>query len=268
MASLPINGVDLAYDEEGDGPPLLLVHEGIADRRMWDDVVPTFAAHFRTIRCDLRGYGETPMPDGPFVYASDLAELLRALGAAPVMIVGVSMGGHVALDLAIAHPELVERLVLVASGIDHWQHDDALRAAWAAEEDAIARGDLDGAAWISVRTWVDGPTRDASAVDGTLRQRVFEMTRRALDYENPSAEGGWLTPSRRERLRDVRAPTLVLVGQLDQPSLRDAARFIAREIPGARFDELPGVAHVPPMEDPDRFCAVVMPFLTSAQEVA
>jgi len=261
MATLTINGVDLAFDDEGTGPTLLLLHAGIADRRMWDDVLPRLSRDFRVIRCDFRGFGDTPLPDGPFVYAADLAELLAALDASPAHIVGVSMGGHVALDLAIAHPELVDRLVLVGAGIDGWEHDAALKAAWADEAAAFERGDLDEASWVNVRTWLHGPTRDASAVDQALRLRVFEMERRALELENTAAEGGWLTPSRRERLADVHAETLVLVGALDQPGFGKIARFLAENISGSRFEELPHVAHLPPMEDPDGFCDVVVPFL-------
>jgi len=90
---------------------------------------------------------------------------------------------------------------------------------------------------------------------------VFEMQRLALDHENPAADGGWLTESRREQLGDVRAPTLVLVGELDQPGFGRIARFLADGIPGARFEELPGVAHLPPMEDPGGFAAAVLAFL-------
>ena len=93
---------------------------------------------------------------------------------------------------------------------------------------------------MNVRTWLDGPDRDASSVPTALRRRVYEMQRAALDLENPTATGGWLTPSRRERLGDVAAPTLVLVGALDQRDFRKIARFLAAEIPGAAFEELPG----------------------------
>lgn len=260
MATLPVNGVELAYDDQGDGMPLLLLHAGIADRRMWDDVVPILVG-YRTIRVDLRGYGETPLPDGPFVYADDLVRLLDALGVDRAHIAGVSMGGGVALDLALAHPERVDRLVLVGSGIDGWEHDPGLIAAWQEEAAAFERGDLDEAAWINVRTWLDGPTREPTELDPALRQRVFEMQRLALDHDNPNAAGGWLTPSRRERLGDVAAPTLALVGELDQPGFGRIARFLADEIPGARFGELPGVAHLPPMEDPTGFARVVREFL-------
>jgi 3-oxoadipate enol-lactonase len=265
MSQLTINGVELAYDEAGSGPPLLLVHAGIADRRMWDDTLPRLSQSFRVIRCDLRGYGETPLPDGPFVYASDLAELLEALDARPASVIGVSLGGHVALDLAIARPELVERLVLVGSGIDGWEHDTGLKAAWQEEVEAFERGDLDEAAWVNVRTWLDGPTRDAADVEDMLRRRVFEMQRQALEYENEAAEGGWLTPSRRKRLGDVTAPTLVLAGELDQPGFVAIGHLLAAEIPGASFALLPGVAHLPPMEDPEGFSAIVLPFLEQSK---
>ena len=264
MATTQVNGVELAYDDEGSGAPLVLLHAGIADLRMWDDVTPSLAERFRVIRPDLRGFGETPLPDGPFVYAADVVSLLDALDVGRAHMIGVSMGGHVALDVAIAHPERVERLVLVGSGIDGWQHDAGLIAAWEQETAAFERGDLDEAAWISVRTWLDGPARGDDAVDPSLRQRVFEMQRLAYDHENPEATGGWLTPSRRDRLGDVRAPTLVLVGELDQPDLGRIARVLADEIPGSRLEELPAVAHVPPMEDPAGFLRAVVPFLSEA----
>lgn len=261
MAKLHVNGVDLAYDDSGRGEPLVLLHEGIADRTMWDDVTPMLAERFRVIACDLRGFGETPLPDGPFVYAADVVGLIEALGVERAHVVGASLGGHVALDLALARPELVDRLVLVGAGIDGWEHEPALRSLWEEEEAAFERGDLDEVAWINVRTWLDGPTRNEGEVPAALRRRVFEMQRAALDHENPAATGGWLTPSRRERLREVTAPTLVLVGALDQRDFRRIARFLADEIPGAVFEELPGVAHLPPLERPEAFARTLLGFL-------
>lgn len=261
MATLRVNGVEMAYDRAGDGAPMVLLHAGIADRRMWDDVAPMLAEHFHVIACDLRGYGETPLPDGPFVYAADVAALLEGLGLERAHLVGVSMGGHVALDLALARPELVDRLVLVGAGIDGWEHDPALVAAWEEEEAAFESGDLDEVAWINVRTWLDGPTRNASGVPAALRRRVFEMQRDALDLENPAATGGWLTASRRARLGEVSAPTLVLVGALDQRDFRKIAHVLAAEIPRSRLEELPGVAHLPPLERPEAFARAVLEFL-------
>ena len=256
-----MNGVDVAYDDSGEGPPLLLLHAGIADRTMWDDVTPMLAERFRVVAPDLRGYGKTPLPDGPFVYAADVAALLEGLGIERAHVVGVSLGGHVALDLALAHPGLVDRLVLVGAGIDGWEHEASLVAAWDEEAAAFERGDLDEVSWINVRTWLDGPTRGEGDVPKALRRRVFEMQRAALDHDNPAAEGGWLTPSRRARLGDVTQPTLVLVGALDQRDFRRIARLLAEDIPGAELNELPGVAHLPPLERPEAFVRRLLAFL-------
>jgi pimeloyl-ACP methyl ester carboxylesterase len=261
MARVRVNGVDMAYSIAGDGPPLVLLHAGIADRTMWEDVMPMLAGRFRVIACDLRGFGETPLPDGPFGYAADVAAMLDVLGIDRAHVIGVSMGGHVALDLTLARPDLVDRLVLVGAGIDGWDYDPTLRETWAEEEAAFERGDLDEVAWLNVRTWLDGPGREENNVPTALRRRVYEMQRGALDLENPAATGGWLTQSRRERLGEIAAPTLVLVGALDQRDFRRIARFLAAEIPGAAFEELPGVAHLPPLERPEAFARTVLGFL-------
>ena len=171
------------------------------------------------------------------------------------------MGGHVALDLALARPELVDRLVLVGAGIDGWEHEPSLRRRVGRGGGRVRarrprRGRVDERPDVARRA-----DRDENDVPTALRRRVFEMQRAALDHENPAATGGWLTPSRRERLGDVAAPTLVLVGALDQRDFRRIARFLAAEIPARRFEELPGVAHLPPLERPEAFARTVLAFL-------
>jgi pimeloyl-ACP methyl ester carboxylesterase len=260
MPTLTINHVPIAYDEAGSGPPLLLVHAGITDRRMWDDAMPALSARFRTIRFDLQGYGETPLPDGPFAYGADARELLGALGIARAHVVGISMGGGVALDLAIAHPERVDRLVLIAPGLPGWKWGDAMNAFDEAETAAVERGDLDEASWLNVRFWLDG-SRPENVVDPALRRRVFEMQHRAFEMDNDAAEGSWLVPNRGERLGEVTAPTLIVVGELDQPDFAAMARQMAERMPDARLQMMPGVAHLPPMEDPAAFSRLVLEFL-------
>lgn len=256
-----VNGVELAYEEAGSGQPLLLIHAGIADRSMWDDTQGAFADRYRVIRPDLRGYGETPLPDGPFVYAADMAELLRGLDAPRAHVIGVSMGGSVAMDLALAHPELVDRLVLVAPGLSGWEWGEEAQAGFAAEEAAVKAGDLDEASWVAVRMWLDGLSRTPDEVDPELRRRVFEMQRHALEYDNDKAEGGWLVADRRGRMGEITSPTLMLCGNLDQPDMVDIARHMAGQIPGARLEVMEGVAHLPPMEAPEAFIGLVVPFL-------
>jgi 3-oxoadipate enol-lactonase len=260
MPTLTINDVPLAFDEAGDGHPLALVHAGIADRRMWDPVWEAFAARFRTIRHDMRGFGETPLPNGPHAAWRDLAGLLRQLDATPAHVVGVSQGAGAVLELALAEPDLVDRMVLVGPGLAGWDWSEALRATWAEEVAAYERGELEEVAWINVRTWLDG-RRPAEAVDPDLRQTVWEMQRHALDLENDDAPAEPLEPPARERLGEVKAPSLIIVGALDQPDMLAIGEHLARSIPGARLEVMPGVAHLPPMEAPEEFVRLVSAFL-------
>ncbi len=263
MPTLTVNGVLMAYDEEGSGHPLLLVHAGIVDRRMWDPVFePLAAAGHRVIRPDLRGFGETPAPDGAFANWRDLASLLRGLDAAPAHVIGVSNGASAALDLALAEPGLVERLVLVAPGLRGWEWSPGLRASWDDEEAAWQRHDLDEVAWINVRTWLDGSERLGEAPEH-LRQAVFEMQRRALDFDNDAAVAESLDPPSSERLAQVSQPTLVVVGELDQPDMMAIGEHLAASVAGARLAVMHGVAHLPPMEAPDVFVDLVTGFLGS-----
>jgi 3-oxoadipate enol-lactonase len=261
MPTVTINGVPHVYDEAGSGPPLLLVHAGITDRRMWDEVLPDFSAGHRTIRFDLQGYGETPLPDGPFCWTADARELLRALHVERADVIGVSVGAGIALDLALAHPDLVRRLVLVAPGFSSWDWGPAMGAFDEAEHAAVERGDLDEASWLNVRFWLDGQQRSAEAVDPELRRRVFEMQRLAFEVDNDAAEGSWLVPDRADRLGELAAPTLVVVGELDLPDFAAIGRHIVERAQDARLEMMPGVAHLPPMEAPATFAALALGFL-------
>ena len=262
MPTLTVDNTPIAFDEAGSGHALLLVHAGIVDRRMWDPVWGPMTERFRAIRPDLRGFGETPASLEPFANWQDLAALLESLDAAPAHVIGASSGGSAALDLALAEPALVDRLVLVAPGIFGWEWSPQLEADWAAEEAAWQRRDLDDVAWRSVRIWIDGPLRDGEAAP-ELRQAVFDMYRPALGLQavEGALDSGALEPRSSTRLAEVRMPTLVVVGDLDQPDMMRIGEHLARDIPDARLVSMPGVSHLPPMEAPEDFVRIVREFL-------
>jgi pimeloyl-ACP methyl ester carboxylesterase len=261
MPTQTINGVPYAYEAAGEGSALLLLHAGISDRRMWDDAWPVLTARHRVIRPDLRGYGDTPLPDGSFNWTADAAALLESLGVERAHVVGISMGAGVALDLALGRPALVDRLVLVAPGLSGWDYAPEMDRFDEEENAALERGDLDAASWLNVRFWVDGPHRTESVVDPRIRQLVYEMQKRAFEVDNDDAQLEWLVPDRGDRLGEVRAPTLVVAGELDQPDFVVIGRHMAERIPGARYELMRGVAHLPPMEAPDAFSRLVLDFL-------
>jgi pimeloyl-ACP methyl ester carboxylesterase len=212
---------------------------------------------------DLRGFGLTPLEPGPFAHARDLIETLERQGIERAALVGVSLGGRVALEVAVARPELASALVLVAPGLPGHEWSDELRAEWAEEETAFEARDLDSAVEVSLRTWVDGPHRWPEDVDPDVRRRVAEMQRRA--YELALAieedEEELLVEELADRLGEVRAPTLVVVGEEDQADMHAIAERLGREIPGARLATIPATAHVPSMERPREFDELVVPFL-------
>jgi 3-oxoadipate enol-lactonase len=251
----------------GEGPSLALVHEGICDSRMWDSQWESYARRFRVLRGDLRGFGRTPLEAGRFSNARDLIEALELHGFEQVALVGVSLGGRVALEVALARPELVRALVLVAPGLPgHDWSADAV-AGWEQEEAALEAGDLDAAVEINLRMWVDGPRRRPDEVDPELRARVGAMQRRALELQLPVGDGAeeeLLVPDLAERLGEIAVPTLVLVGEEDLPDMHAIAERLGREIPGARRATIAATAHVPSMERPGEFDELVLGFLEEA----
>lgn len=253
----------LHHDVAGAGPPLVFLHAGICDCRMWEPQWARFARDHRVVRCDLRGFGESPLAAGRFTHGADVIELLDALALGPAVLVGASMGGGVALQVAVARPDLVSALVLVASGVRGHGWSPHVEQAWAEEEAAFERGDLDAAVEVNLRTWVDGPQRSPADVDPELREKVGAMIRRSLELAqaDPGAEEGALVEDIGERLGEIRVPALVLVGELDVPDMRAIAERLERELPDSRLETITETAHVPSLERPDEFERLVVPFL-------
>lgn len=252
----------------GDGPAVVLIHEGICDSRMWDPQWESFPRSHRVLRYDLRGYGRSPIGPGRFSNARDLIELVEQQGIASASLIGVSVGGRIALEVALARPELVEALVLVGSGLPNHDWSDEMKAADEAEGAALERGDIDAAVEVTLRTWVDGPRRAPDDVDPAVRARVAEMQRRAYELQVPvweTADEELLVSDLPDRLSEIEAPTLVVVGEADVPDIHGIADRLMRELPNARRATIADAAHVPSMEHPREFDELVLGFLDARQ---
>src|SRR5262245_51551089 len=149
----------LHHELVGAGPDVVLLHEGITDSGMWDPQWTSFAGRYRLLRLDLQGFGSSPITEAPLRHAASVAELLDALGIDGVAAIGCSLGGRVALELAIGRSHLVRALVLCGSGLPGHDWSEPVRSYVAAEDDAVTRGDLDAATELNLRMWVDGPAR-------------------------------------------------------------------------------------------------------------
>lgn len=266
---IDVPGARLAVEEHGDGPPILLVHSAIVDRRSWDPVVPFLVdAGYRVITYDLRGYHDSTGSDAGFVAHDDLLAVLDHAGVGRAAVVGNSMGAVFAMDAILAAPDRFVAYAWVGGGIGGWDKEPsspAEEALFAEEEAAEEAGDLDLAAELDTRIWVDG-WRDGESLPSTrvrpeVREAIKAMDRMALEPERVVGERQRPAPPAAGRLGEIAVPTLVVIGELDTIGTRAAAEKVAAEVPGARIERLPDVAHIVGMEAPDRLAALIVAHL-------
>jgi pimeloyl-ACP methyl ester carboxylesterase len=247
----------LAYSRTGDGqdgPPVLLLHAGVTDQRSWAPLVDALGPSRTTIAFDRRGFGETRYEPETFSSVDDALAVLDAagVGGGPVAVVGASMGGRIALDLVLAHPQRVAALVLIGSAMRgapltaHADLPEPERQLSNAIDMAEAAGDLEAVNRFEAHLWLDGPTTPEGRVGGTTRELFLDMNRIALGAPEPGPE--LELPAAWDRLDEVTVPTVVLVGELDLHDCRARAAVLADRIPDARLDILSGTAHLPHLE--------------------
>lgn len=248
----------LAYDVAGSGPTVVLLHSTVGDRRMWDPQMPVLVdAGYRVLRCDLRGFGQTPMPDRPHNDAQDVTELLDLLGIEHAALIGSSGGGRVALEIAARWPRRVTALALLCTALGGREPSAELRAFGEREDALLEAGDIAGATELNVDTWV-GPHAD----DAT-REKVREMQRHAFEVQLAATEE--FAPIRAETdLLAITAPTLLISGGRDLADFRDIAAALSGRLADARHLELAWAGHLPSLERPDVVNPVVIDFLRAA----
>jgi pimeloyl-ACP methyl ester carboxylesterase len=234
---------------------------------MWDPIRPRLERARRVLSPDGLGYGERPLPKAEFSRVDDLVTLLDTSNIERAAVVAASDGGRVALDLALEHPERVAALVLAAPALGGWNWSQAVRDFGVEEDELLQAGRLDEAVDLNVRTWVDGRGREPDEVDGEVRELVRAMQRRAFEHlleayaDEPHPQEHGPDVAAVDRLGELHAPTLVLVGELDLPDFPAIADRIAADAPRARVVSLNGVAHLPSLEKPELFAELVLAFL-------
>lgn len=266
-----VNGVDLFYEETGSGTPVIFSHEFAGSFESWEPQARFFSRRYRVITYNHRGYPPSAVPEDPDVYSEeilieDLRGLLDHLGIDKAHIVGLSMGGAIALKFAIQYPERCLGVVVAGAGSGTENREQF-------ERDTIAtirrfeEGGMEAAAEVYMR----GPARVQ-----LLRKdpRGWQEMRRL--FLTHSARGSALTMrgvQRRRRsiydigdqLPTVQPPVLILVGDEDEPCL-DPALFMKRRIPNAGLVFFPKSGHCINLEEPDRFNAEVLSFLTAVEQ--
>jgi pimeloyl-ACP methyl ester carboxylesterase len=260
---VPVGRYSLYYEETGKGEPLILIHGGLLDRRMWDGQFELFSRWSRVIRYDNRNHGlSRGLPDS-FSYHEDLNRIMEALGIQRARLVGLSLGGAIAIDFALAHPEKVSALVLVSSGLSGYEfRDSTLKVNQKKQADAAARKDMNAYVEYFQRSWTDGPHRTPEQVNRDVRQKVREMCKATLSKPEPDNTTIPLEPPAVGRLSSIHIPTLFVLGDLDMASIQEISGLVLKGIPGSRKVVIKGAAHMVNMEKPEEFNEVVGEFLS------
>ncbi|MFL5864257.1 MAG: alpha/beta fold hydrolase [Solirubrobacteraceae bacterium] len=247
------------FDAVGAGPAVVLLHAGIADRRMWREHLGWIAdSGHRVVALDLPGFGEhVPSPQSLPPWEATVA-VMDDLGIGAAVVVGCSFGGAVALRLAVTAPDRVRALALISAPAPDMEPSARLHAVWTAETEAMERGDIDAAIDVVLAGWL------APDAPGELRDLVASMQRRAFELEAHGAPEEPPDPVEHpQRLRDIAVPALVAAGEYDMPDFLSSAHTLAETLPGSSHQVIAGAGHLAPLERPAAFRSLLEQFLTS-----
>ena len=261
MPEITRDGVRIHYEDEGTGPAVLLIHGHTLDRRVWEPVMPGLrAAGLRIVRPDLRGHGLSDRPDSGYNlahHAADLAAVLESCGLEEAVVAGYSVGGGIALEMALTMPEPVGGLVLLSPVMP----DRPFEAVFMDNLREVARVTrAEGIAAAMAGPWAASPLFAHSFGKPGIRERVLDITRdfpgaEYLATARDRVERAWTVP---DRLAEIAVPTAVLVGERELPGFRAWAGEAAAGIPGARLEVLADCGHLLPFEAPDRVAAAII----------
>lgn len=257
-------GAEIFLRESGSGLALVCLHAGVADHRMFDAQHAGLSDIARVISYDRRGFGCTRTPNEPFAHVDDLGLVLEACKVSTAVLLGCSQGGRIAIDFALRHPDKVEGLCLVApvvSGMPPPLLPPDLRALDEKIDQAYEVEDLGRINELEVQAWLDGPRSDTGRVTGTARELFIEMNRRALEHpeltEERKPDSAW------DRIQAIAAPVRLYGGSFDFPYMQELGKTLADRLPNAEYSSLPGMAHLPFLENPELMNEEIRCFLAS-----
>jgi 3-oxoadipate enol-lactonase len=252
---------EIYYEVAGSGEPtIVLIHGGLLDCHMWDEQFELLAKTHRVLRYDASAHGNSTLPPNFYWDHADLRELLNTLGIERAVLVGLSLGGRIAIDFALEEPERVEAIVAVSSGLSGYrftsdyyiEYRDVMIQAWRA-------GEFDAVVEAFLRSWTDGPHRQPEQVDPEVREKVRVMARNGLEH---AMEGRLIDPPAIERLDELGLPMLIVVGEFDLPGIREIADMVVAANPNAELVVVPDVAHMVNLEAPEAFNRLLLDYLS------
>ena len=254
-----VNDTRLFYEIAGGGPPLTLIHGFSLDTRMWDDQYAVLTQRYRVLRYDARGFGRSAVPGTErYSHAEDLQALLRYLEIEHTALIGFSLGGGIAINFALTYSAAVDALIVAGSLLPGWRWSAELGASFGAIWSAGRALGVAAARtqWLQHELFV--PIRARPELDARFTEMVSDYSGWEWMNKDPQRDP---EPPPVQRLGEIRARMLAIVGERDLPDFHAIASLIQRDVPGARRVVLAGAGHMVNMEAPERFNALVLAFL-------
>lgn len=258
-----VNDTQLYYEVAGHGPSLVLLHGFLLDTRMWDDQFATFAQHYRVVRYDVRGFGRSALPtEEVYAHTDDLKALLDYLGIAQAHIVGLSMGGEIAINFALTYPEMTTTLIVADPLLDGHSSPELDQSMLPIIERASTAGGKAANALLLDHV-IFAPAREHPKVSARLAQMLTENS--GWQWVNDGSPRP-IEPPAVSRLHTITAPTLVIHGERDMATFREITNILRAKVHQARMVVVPGVGHMSNMEAPTLFNTAVLSFLQRETE--
>ena len=263
---LQVKGGSIHYTKVGDGLPIVLIHAGYLDSRMWDNQVEHFSGEYTVITYDVRGYGQSSVVSSRYSDAEDLELLLDHLKVEKAVLIGVSNGGRISFDFAVEHPDRVTAMVLVDPSIKGYRssgpEEDDLWSDFNLKSEKqnalIGEGKFREAAAMDVDIWMP-------VLTGKMREKIRDIAMENARIYSPDSDPFELQispePPAFTRLNVLKMPILMVVGDHDLPGMIALARRVHEMIPHSRMITIKGADHVPSLSKPDEFTRIVQDFL-------
>ncbi len=272
----PVHNGELYYEVDGadSGSAVVFIHACICDYSMWDGQMPAFMPHYRVLRYDQRGHGASRTQDTEYSGTQDLLDLMNHVGMDKAVLVGCSCGGQLAMDMALAHPERVRAVVSVCGGLSGQQTIPGLTEAWMKSdegkyfmslEELLEAKKFDEVAERETHAWVNGIPQAKDRAPAALYQRVLKTVRANYERKDGTAKALAFEPPAAQRLAEVAVPVLFVLGDLDAEETHWIAKVVMAGVPSARQVIFEDAAHLPNLEQPQRFNKVVLVFLQEIQ---
>jgi pimeloyl-ACP methyl ester carboxylesterase len=252
----PVANGKIYYEEAGSGPAVVLLHGGQLDLRMWDEQFALLAPHYHVVRYDARGFGKSPAATAPFANEEDLAQLLQYLKIDKATLVGLSLGGRIAIDFVLAHPEMTDKLFLAAPGLGGFRFSPDPNEQKIFE--AAQQGDWQKSADAWLSSGYMKPAMENPAIAPKIRQLALDNAHEELDNFALVKE---LKPSAIARLNQIKARTLVVVGDRDVHDIDEIAGLVRIQVPDSELAVVKGSGHMINMEKPEEFNRLLVEFL-------